>query len=240
MIYKHFEKWGHGAMSPPCNTYVIPVSLYKFMSSFVTKTHARTHTHTHTHAHTHTYLWTFALIVPLYSWEARMVYKYGNHSVPSPHNSNSFVRGFKCNFRSCTLNCIKNGLLYFFYWKWFCQPRTWMSENNITVSQFQRIPFNRAISARLNKSWELQKTLQMSHSPFPFFWFILFSLINYHRLNVTAGELYHGPAPFSVSLRKAILKQWDLLMLLGSRCKTCSPVVWIQCTKTAFIKYLNP
>ncbi len=28
----------------PCNTYVIPVSLYKFMSSFVTK--MRTHTHT--------------------------------------------------------------------------------------------------------------------------------------------------------------------------------------------------
>lgn len=32
------------------------------------------------------------------------------HLTPSPHNSNIFVRGFKCNFRSWTLNCIKNGL----------------------------------------------------------------------------------------------------------------------------------
>ncbi len=32
----------------PCNTYVIPVSLYKFMSSFVTKTRAHTHTYKHT------------------------------------------------------------------------------------------------------------------------------------------------------------------------------------------------
>ncbi len=53
----------------PCNTYVIPMSLYKFMSSFVTKkrTHTRTQTHTHpyflcqsatvharAHAHAHT------------------------------------------------------------------------------------------------------------------------------------------------------------------------------------------
>ncbi len=30
----------------PCNTHVIPMSLYKFVSSYVTK--ARTHTHTHT------------------------------------------------------------------------------------------------------------------------------------------------------------------------------------------------
>ncbi len=39
----------------PCNTYVIPMSLYKFMSSFVTKRHGHTHTHTHTHKHTHTH-----------------------------------------------------------------------------------------------------------------------------------------------------------------------------------------
>ncbi len=36
----------------PCNTYVIPMSLYKFMSSFVTKRHTHTHTHTHTPTHT--------------------------------------------------------------------------------------------------------------------------------------------------------------------------------------------
>ncbi len=42
----------------PCNTGVIPMSLYKFMSSFVTKTHARTHTHTHTHARTHAHTHT--------------------------------------------------------------------------------------------------------------------------------------------------------------------------------------
>ncbi len=37
MIYKHFELWGHWKCphkSPsPCNTYVIPMSLYKFVSS---------------------------------------------------------------------------------------------------------------------------------------------------------------------------------------------------------------
>ncbi len=37
----------------PCNTYVIPVSLYKFMSSFVTKRHTHTHAHT-THVQTKT------------------------------------------------------------------------------------------------------------------------------------------------------------------------------------------
>ncbi len=37
----------HKSLSP-CNTYVIPMSLYKFMSSFVTKTRMHTHTHTHT------------------------------------------------------------------------------------------------------------------------------------------------------------------------------------------------
>ncbi len=50
----------------PCNTCVIPVSLYKSMSWFVTKTrtHARKHAckhHTHTHTHTHTQIqqwWT--------------------------------------------------------------------------------------------------------------------------------------------------------------------------------------
>ncbi len=39
----------------PCNTCVIPVSLYKSMSWFVTKTHTQTHTHTHTHTLTHTH-----------------------------------------------------------------------------------------------------------------------------------------------------------------------------------------
>ncbi len=40
----------------PCNTCVIPVSLYKSMSWFVTKTrtHSLSHTHTHTLSHTHT------------------------------------------------------------------------------------------------------------------------------------------------------------------------------------------
>ncbi len=41
MIYKPFEIWGHWECphkSPsPCNTYVIPMSLYKFVSSYVTK-----------------------------------------------------------------------------------------------------------------------------------------------------------------------------------------------------------
>ncbi len=34
---------------------VIPVSLYTFMSSYVTNTHTNTHTHTHTHTHAHTH-----------------------------------------------------------------------------------------------------------------------------------------------------------------------------------------
>ncbi len=40
----------------PCNTCVIPVSLYKSMSWFVTKTRTHTHSLTHslTHSHTHT------------------------------------------------------------------------------------------------------------------------------------------------------------------------------------------
>ncbi len=61
MIYKPFEKWGsvlinHLLLVIP----VIPMSLYKFVSSFVTKTHThkhtrrRTHTLAHTHTHTHT------------------------------------------------------------------------------------------------------------------------------------------------------------------------------------------
>ncbi len=37
----------------PCNTCVIPVSLYKSMSWFVTKTRTHRHTHTHTQTHTH-------------------------------------------------------------------------------------------------------------------------------------------------------------------------------------------
>ncbi len=56
MIYKPFEKWGsvlinHLLLVIP----VIPMSLYKFVSSFVTKTHTRARTHAHTHTtHTHT------------------------------------------------------------------------------------------------------------------------------------------------------------------------------------------
>ncbi len=42
----------------PCNTCVIPVSLYKSMSWFVTKT--RTHTHTHTHP--------FYIVTPYTRW----------------------------------------------------------------------------------------------------------------------------------------------------------------------------
>ncbi len=56
MIYKRFEKWGNGQcpekFPSPCNTSVIPVSLYKFMSSFVTKTSAHTHTHTESRSST--------------------------------------------------------------------------------------------------------------------------------------------------------------------------------------------
>ncbi len=52
MIYKHFESGDMGQcphMSPsPCDAYVLPISLYKCMSSFVTKKHTHTHTHTHT------------------------------------------------------------------------------------------------------------------------------------------------------------------------------------------------
>ncbi len=43
---------------------VIPVSLYKFVSSYVTKTRTHTHTHTHTHtplAHKHTHKCTLTL-----------------------------------------------------------------------------------------------------------------------------------------------------------------------------------
>ncbi len=39
----------------PCNTCVIPVSLYKSMSWFVTKTRTHTHTGTETHSNTHTH-----------------------------------------------------------------------------------------------------------------------------------------------------------------------------------------
>ncbi len=69
MIYKHFKLWGHwkcAHKSPsPCNTYVIPMSLYKFVSHKPHKhahtqhkhkhTHTQTHTHTHTTHHTHTH-----------------------------------------------------------------------------------------------------------------------------------------------------------------------------------------
>ncbi len=48
MIYKSFENRDMGQCphkSPsPCNTYVIPMPLYKFMSSFVTETHTHRQT----------------------------------------------------------------------------------------------------------------------------------------------------------------------------------------------------
>ncbi len=44
----------------PCNTCVIPVSLYKSMSWFVTKTRTHTHTHTHTHTLTHSHTHTLS------------------------------------------------------------------------------------------------------------------------------------------------------------------------------------
>ncbi len=59
IIYKPFEKWGsvlinHLLLVIP----VIPMSLYKIVSSFATKTHthkrARAYTHSHSHARTHT------------------------------------------------------------------------------------------------------------------------------------------------------------------------------------------
>ncbi len=51
-IYKCFEKQGHVLISHLILVIpVIPVSLYTFKSSFVTKTCARAHTHTHTQWH---------------------------------------------------------------------------------------------------------------------------------------------------------------------------------------------
>ncbi len=44
--YGDMGKCPHKSPSP-CNTYVIPMSLYKFVFSYVTKTRAHTHTHTH-------------------------------------------------------------------------------------------------------------------------------------------------------------------------------------------------
>ncbi len=46
----------------PCNTCVIPVSLYKSMSWFVTKTRTLIHTYTHTYIHTHIHTHTHAYI----------------------------------------------------------------------------------------------------------------------------------------------------------------------------------
>ncbi len=67
MIYKPFENGDMGKCphkSPsPCNTYVIPMTLYKFVSSChmkktflipMSQKRARARTHTHTHTHTHT------------------------------------------------------------------------------------------------------------------------------------------------------------------------------------------
>ncbi len=45
--YGDMGKYPHKSSSP-CNTYVIPMSLYKCVSSYVTNTHTHTHTHTHT------------------------------------------------------------------------------------------------------------------------------------------------------------------------------------------------
>ncbi len=50
MIYKRFEKWGHGSMSEnspsPCNTCVIPVSLYIYVLICHKNANANTpHTH---------------------------------------------------------------------------------------------------------------------------------------------------------------------------------------------------
>ncbi len=63
---------------------VIPVSLYKFMSSFVTKMHAHTHTHTHTHtharAHTHTHTHT-----PHTAFHCNVLMKYCNLRICSEH-----------------------------------------------------------------------------------------------------------------------------------------------------------
>ncbi len=62
MIYKHFES-GDMEQCPekspsPCNTCVIPVSLYKCMSSFGSHAcmHARTHARTHTHTKIYIYI----------------------------------------------------------------------------------------------------------------------------------------------------------------------------------------
>ncbi len=49
----------------PCNTCVIPVSLYKSMSWFVTKTRTHTHTHARTHTHTHTQTTFISLLITL-------------------------------------------------------------------------------------------------------------------------------------------------------------------------------
>ncbi len=52
MIYKRFKLWGHWKCPhkslSPCNTYVLPMSLYKCPH----KPHKHAHTHTHTHTHT--------------------------------------------------------------------------------------------------------------------------------------------------------------------------------------------
>ncbi len=46
--YGDMGKCSHKSPSP-CNTYVVPMSLYKFVSSYVRKKNVRAHTLTHTH-----------------------------------------------------------------------------------------------------------------------------------------------------------------------------------------------
>ncbi len=66
IIYKPFEIWNMRKCPPkslsPCNIYVIPMSLYKFVSSCHKHT---THTHT-THTHTHTHTHSFCVYYMLY------------------------------------------------------------------------------------------------------------------------------------------------------------------------------
>ncbi len=50
----------------PCNTCVIPVSLYKSMSWFVTKTRTHTHTHTHTHIYIHIFPYIYIHYIYIY------------------------------------------------------------------------------------------------------------------------------------------------------------------------------
>ncbi len=79
MIYMCFELWGHWKCphkSPsPCNTYVIPMSLYTLVSSNHTQAHAhartiqyntRTHAQTHTRTHTVCFCGLWGLSIDFY------------------------------------------------------------------------------------------------------------------------------------------------------------------------------